>query len=102
MPLNDLRKQGLLLPDHMWGHRPKATLRSRISVVSTFSVGLVSAWIIWAGAGGWITFLGVGIFLADLLLILLTTFLAVDTQVDSLHGRGLEGKIEGLEPRSEG
>jgi hypothetical protein len=102
MPLKDLKNQGLLLPDHMWGHRPRATFRSRLSVVLTFSVGLLSAWIIWIGAGGWLTFLGVGIFLVDLLLILFTTFLAVDTQVDSLHGRGLEGKVEGLEPWSRG
>jgi len=100
MPLKDLKNQGLLLPEHMWGHRPRATFRSRLSVVLTFSVGLVSAGVIWFGAGGWLTFLGVGVFLVDLLLILITTFLAVDTQVDSLHGRGLEGKIEGLEPRS--
>ena len=98
MPLRDLRKQGLLLPERMWGHRPRATFRSRISVVITFGVGLLSAWIIWAGAGGWATFVGVAVFLVDLVLILFTTFLAVDTQVESLHGRGLEGKIEGLEP----
>ena len=102
MPLDDLRKQGLLLPEGMWGHRPQTTFRSRISVLLTFAVGLLAAWGIWVGAGGWLTFLGVGIFLLDLLLILVTTFLAVDAQVDSLQRRGLEGKVEGLEPRSEG
>jgi len=99
MPLDELRKQGLLLPERMWGHRPRATLRSRVSVVVTFGLGLFAAWLIWAGAGGAVTFLGVGIFLLDLLLILLTTFLAVDTQVDSLQDRGLGGKVEGLEAR---
>ncbi|MGW8266999.1 MAG: hypothetical protein ACWGSQ_11560 [Longimicrobiales bacterium] len=102
MPLDDLRKQGLLLPEGMWGHRPQTTLRSRVSVLLTFGVGLLSAWMIWAGAGGWVTFLGVGIFLLDLLLILVTTFLAVNTQVDSLQRRGLAGKVEGLESGSEG
>ena len=102
MPLNDLRKQGLLLPDGMWGQRPHATVRSRISVAVTFSVGLFSAWLIWSGQGGTLTFVGVGIFLADLVLILVTTFLAVDTQVERLQGRGLVGKVEGLEPPAEG
>jgi len=102
MPLDDLRKQGLLLPEGMWGHRPRTTLRSRLSVLLTFAVGLLSAWVIWVGAGGWMTFLGVGIFLLDLLLILVTTFLAVNTQVDTLQRRGLAGKVEGLESSSEG
>ena len=97
MPLEELRKQGLLLPRGMWGHRPKATFRSRISVLATFGLGLFSAWLIWAGAGGWLTFVGVALFLLDLFLILFTTFLAVDTQVESLLARGLAGKVEGLE-----
>jgi hypothetical protein len=97
MPLHDLKKHGLLLPEHMWGHRPRVTNRTRISVLVTFGVGLAAAWIIWAGQGGWMTFLGVGVFLFDLLLILLTTFLSVDAQVDGLEGRGLAGKVEGLE-----
>jgi hypothetical protein len=101
MPLSDLRKQGLLLPDHMWGHRPRATLRSRLSVAVSFSIGLLAAWLIWAGQGRGLTFIGVGLFLADLFLILFTTFLAVDTQVDALQGRGLGGKVEGLEPPPE-
>ena len=96
MPLEDLRRQGLLLPERMWGHRPTIPLRTRLSVLFTFLVGLVSAWLIWAGAGGWLTFLGVGIFLLDLVLILLTTFQAVNAQVEALQGRGLEGKVEGL------
>jgi hypothetical protein len=97
MPLEELEKQGLLLPKAMWGHKPRAALRSRISVVATFGLGLASAWIIWVGAGGWLTFLGVVLFLVDLFLILLTTFLSVDAQVDGLLARGLAGKVEGLE-----
>ena len=97
MPLEELKKQGLLLPKAMWGHKPRATLRNRISVVATFGLGLLSAWIIRVGAGGWLTFLGVALFLVDLFLIRLTTFLAVDTQVDGLLARGLAGKVEGLE-----
>ncbi len=102
MPLDELKKKGLLLPERMWGHRPRTSLRSRISVLITFGVGLFAAWLIWVGAGGPVTFLGVGIFLLDLLLILITTFLAVDAQVDALQDRGLGGKIEGLEAREEG
>ena len=102
MPLEDLRKQGLLLPEQMWGHRPTIPFRTRISVLFTFLVGLISAWVIWIGAGGWVTFVGVGIFLLDLLLILVTTFRAVDAQVARLHSRGLEGKVEGLDREAEG
>jgi hypothetical protein len=97
MPLKELTEKGLLLPKGMWGHRPRASLRSRLSVAVTFGLGLFSAGLIWAGSGGWLSFLGVGVFLLDLILILFTTFLAVDTQVDSLLARGLKGKVEGLE-----
>ncbi len=102
MPLDELKKQGLLLPERMWGQPPRATLRSRVSVLITFGVGLFAAWLIWAGSGGPVTFLGVGVFLLDLVLILVTTFLAVDAQVDALQDRGLGGKVEGLEAREEG
>ena len=101
MPLEELKKQGLLLPERMWGHRPRASGPDRVSAVVTFSLALFAAWLIWVGSGGRLTFIGIGIFLVDLFLILLTTFRAVNAQVDSLEGRGLAGKIEGLDAPTE-
>ncbi len=97
MPLEELRKEGLLLPERHWGHFPRASLRSRLSVLITFSIGIGAAAVIWFGDGGWLTFLGTGVFLVDLFLILITTFLVVDARVDRLESMGLEGEVVGLE-----
>ncbi len=97
MPLEELKREGLLLPERHWGHPPRPTLRSRLSVLGTFSVALGAAAVIWFGDGGWLSFVGTGIFLVDLFLILITTFAVVDARVDRLEAMGLEGEVVGLE-----
>jgi protein-S-isoprenylcysteine O-methyltransferase Ste14 len=96
MPLEELRREGLLMPERYWGDAPEATLRSRLSVLFTFGLGIAAAALIWLGDGGWVTFVGTGIFLVDLFLILWTTFLVVDVRVDRLESMDLGGEVEGL------
>lgn len=102
MPLEELKKNRLLLPERMWGQKPRATLRTRVTALVTFSLALFAAWVIWVGQGSRLSFLGIGLFLVSLVLILVSTFQAVDVQVKGLEARGLVGKVEGLDAREEG
>lgn len=96
MSLDDLRRQNLLLPEEMWGSRPSESWRSRVQIVVCGLLFLVSSLCIWFGAGGWVTFLGIGIFLFDLFIFLIFTFRAVDHQVGHLVDQGVGGRVEGL------
>lgn len=98
MPLRDLRRQGLLLPETHWGDAPISSDEGGGPALLTAALGTASVLLIWFGSGGAYTFAGLGLFFADLLLLLYFGFAAVDRQVQRLLNLGLGGKVEGLEP----
>lgn len=97
MPLDDLREQRLLMPEELWGNRPRATLQQNLVILCAGFIAALAAGLIWFGAGGPRTFVGLALFLFDLLLFLAITFWAVEHRVRRLHDMGLRGKIEGLD-----
>ena len=69
MTLEDLREQGILLPEGEWGvHRLETTAR-RIPLVLALTVA-VASWVLalWGG-GGLATWLGMGVFIVTFFLI---------------------------------
>ncbi len=101
MALRDLRNQGLLVPQALWGDAPISTEGGDGSALATAAIGLASALLIWFGDGGPYTFAGLGLFFGDLVLFLVLGFTAVDRQVQTLLNLGLGGKVEGLELESD-
>jgi len=96
MGLEDLGDQGLLLPEEHWGDNPEESWRSRAQIVVCGALFLASALLIWFGMGSWVTFVGIGVFLLDLVLFMVFTFQAVEFRVDHLLGLGVGGDVEGL------
>jgi len=56
MALDDLKQQGLLLPQKHWGHTPPVSWRGRLQLILCGALFVVSAGLIWFGRGGWPTF----------------------------------------------
>ncbi len=97
MPLDDLRRQRLLVPEDLWGPQPRPVRRIDLASLGAGVLAAVSAVLVWMGAGSTLTFVGLGLFFADLAALLLITFWSVETQVQRLVDMGLAGKIDGLE-----
>lgn len=95
MALRDLVDLGLILPREHWGHAPSATRRTGILTVLASLLGLGSALLIWWGQGSTLTFVGVGLFLLDLLAFLLVTFAAVEDRMARLKEIGADGPTVG-------
>jgi len=93
--LRDLVDLGLILPREHWGHAPSATRRTGILTVLASLLGLGSALLIWWGQGSTLTFVGVGLFLLDLLAFLLVTFAAVEDRMARLKEIGADGPTVG-------
>ncbi|MEJ2206628.1 MAG: hypothetical protein P8170_21260 [Gemmatimonadota bacterium] len=91
MALRDLVDLGLILPREHWGHAPSASRRTGILTALASFLGLGSALLIWYGEGSAMTFVGVGLFLLDLLAFLLVTFAAVEDRMARLKEIGAEG-----------
>ncbi|MGD2071027.1 MAG: hypothetical protein PVI57_20330 [Gemmatimonadota bacterium] len=85
MGLRELSELGLLLPREHWGHTPSASRRTAVLTTLAALLGLVSAALVWSGAGGTLTLVGLGLFLVDLGLFLLATFQAVEHRVAALE-----------------
>ncbi|HKJ01458.1 MAG TPA: hypothetical protein VJ997_03355 [Longimicrobiales bacterium] len=84
MTLRDLDDMGLLLPREHWGHTPHAGRRTTALTVFAALLGLASAWVVWSGQGGIMTFVGLGLFLVDLAIFQVVTFLAVEDRMERL------------------
>ncbi len=91
MALRDLHDLGLLLPREHWGGVPRASLRTGLLTAGASAMGLASALLIWFGAGGTWTFVGVGLFFLTLLAFLLVTFRAVEERMARLEAIGADG-----------
>lgn len=91
MALRDLDDLGLILPREHWGHTPSASRRTGLLTLLASVLGLTAALLIWFGQGGTMTFVGVGLFLLDLLTFLLVTFMAVEDRMKQLAEIGAEG-----------
>jgi hypothetical protein len=91
MALRDLVDLGLILPREHWGHTPSASRRTGIFTVLAALLGFTAALLIWFGQGGALTFVGIGLFLLDLLAFLLVTFMAVEDRLARLEEIGAEG-----------
>jgi hypothetical protein len=103
MALRDLAELGLLLPREHWGRAPSASLRTGILTAGAALLGLVSALLVWLGAGNTWTFVGIGLFFLDLLAFLLVTFRAVEERLARLASIGAEGPtVERREEREAG
>jgi len=100
--LDDLKSQGLLLPRRHWGRTPPVSWRSRLQLILCGGLFLLSALLVWFGAGGVVTFAGIALFLAVLFLFVFLTFKAVDFQVAHLLDLGVGGEVEGLAEPGEG
>lgn len=98
MALDDLDRQGLLLPREQWGSNPSASWRGRAQILVCGTLFLAASLLIWLGDGTWITFAGLGAFFLGLFLFLVLTFRAVDHQVNHLLELGAGGQVEGLAP----
>lgn len=96
MSLDDLKEQGLLLPREHWGRTPPVSWRGRLQLLLCGALFVLSAGLIWFGAGSGTTFVGIGLFFADLFLFVVLTFKAVDFQVAYLMDLGVAGEVEGL------
>ncbi len=80
MSLEDLRNQGVLLPEREWGtHRLKTTLHI-VPLVAAFAGALAGLGLTWAGDGAGLTWAGVGLFLVSLFALILTCDRAVLAQ----------------------
>lgn len=97
MPLEDLKKQRLLLPERHWDRGPTTPGRREALVLLAGALGFAAALLTWVGSGSWLTFAGLGLFLADLLFFLLLTFRTVDAQYRRLVDLGAGGVVDGVE-----
>lgn len=80
MSFEDLRDQGVLLPEREWGeHRLKTTLHT-VPLLAAFAGAVAGLVLIWAGDGSGLTWAGVGLFLASLFALTWTCDRAVLAQ----------------------
>lgn len=66
MPLEDLQKAGLILPEDQWGKRDLTSDVRRVPLL--LSATSIPAWaaLMYIGDGGWITWIGIILFFAFL------------------------------------
>ncbi len=80
MSFEDLRDQGILLPEKEWGeHRVKTTLRL-VPLIASFAGAIAGLGLTWAGDGSGLTWAGVGLFLAAVFALTVTCDRAVLAQ----------------------
>lgn len=66
MTIEDLREQGVLLPEEEWGAHRLETTTSEGVLLAAFAVALAALVLAYVGAGGILTWVGTGVFLVDL------------------------------------
>ena len=66
MSIDDLREQGVLLPEEEWGEHRLETTVHVVPIAIGFGVAVASLVVIYVGDGGTLTWVGSGIFLVAL------------------------------------
>jgi len=82
MSLRDLRQLGVLLPHEEWGGYDLRTTVNKPAMVGTGTLAVVAMACMYAGDGGVLTFVGIGLFLAFMGLITRISLLAVEAQAE--------------------
>lgn len=91
MGLRDLNDMGLLLPREQWDSVPSASRTTGALTAGAVALGLGAALLVWFGGGSTGTFVGLGLFLLDLLAFLLVTFRAVEDRMSRLEAIDADG-----------
>ena len=66
MSIDDLREQGVLLPEEEWGEHELRTTVHVVPLAAGFMVAVASLVVIYVGDGGMLTWVGSGVFLVAL------------------------------------
>ena len=66
MSIDDLREQGVLLPEEEWGQHELETTVHVLPLAAGFTVAVASLVVIYLGDGGTLTWVGSGVFLVAL------------------------------------
>lgn len=80
MTLDDLRDAGVLLPEERWGEPDLHTTMSRPGTIAAGVVAVGSGIAMYAGHGSATTWIGAGLFLADLFGFTWLAMRAIDAQ----------------------
>ena len=78
MSLRELNDAGMLLPKDEWGAHDLHSTVSRVAMVSSLLLGLVSIALMYLGAGGTVTMVGIVVFLVFMVWITQISVTAVD------------------------
>lgn len=66
MTLEDLREQGVLLPEKRWGKHELTTTVAKWWLLAALAAAAGGVGVALAGDGGWLTWVGIGVFLVAL------------------------------------
>ena len=78
MSLRELNDSGMLLPKEEWGAHDLHSTVSRLGLVAALILGLVSIALMYLGAGGKVTMIGIVLFLVFMVWITQISVTAVD------------------------
>lgn len=78
MSLEDLKRAGLILPEREWGKRGLRSAVNRPLLVLVGAGAVISSFLMYAGDGGLLTWLGMGLYLVFLLLFTALSLQAVE------------------------
>ncbi len=82
MSLRDLRRLGVLLPHEEWGAYDLRTTVNKPAMIAAGTLAVLAMVCMYAGDGGVLTFVGIGMFLAFMALITRVSLLAVEAQAE--------------------
>ena len=98
MTMEDLREQGVILPEEEWGVHDLETTVPEWTVGALLLLGAASLVVAYLGDGAWLTWAGVGVFVLALLAVAWICHRAIEDQRERVErereeaGKGVEEK----------